>query len=157
LFGKNNIKGEYEMCCKRFIGMVVAGFIFTFIYEYGVHEHLLATMYEETANLWRTPEEMEALCWMGIGARLAIVALLAFIFTRNYEGKGMGEGVRFGAYLGLYTGIGQASMYVYSPITMELALAWLSTTVVYTIAMGIIFSLICCKAKEDCGSCNTGS
>ena len=122
--------------------MVVAGLIFTVVYEMGVHQYLLTSMYEETSHLWRTPEEMEAFCMLGMGSRLILVAVLAFIFTRNFEGKGIGEGVRFGMYLGLYTGVGQAATYVYMPISMELAAAWLATTVLYTVVIGAVFALI---------------
>lgn len=127
---------------KRLSAMVVAGFVFTFLYEAVVHGVLLKGVYEETMSLWRTPEEMQAFFPLTLVFQLLMVAFLALIFTRNYEDKGCAEGVRFGLLIGLYTGIGQAALYCYMPIPCTLAAAWFGATLVYCVIIGLIFAVV---------------
>ena len=127
---------------QRFNLCVLAGFIFIFAYEAVFHGMLLKPLYEQTANLWRSPEEMQNFMAIIIAVQLSITAVLAYIFTRNYEGKGIGEGIRFGLMIGLFSGIAQFGMYSYMPITMNLAISWFGGAIVEMIGLGIIFALI---------------
>ena len=130
------------MNCKRFAICTLIGFAFIFIFDFIVHGILLAPMYAETANLWRTLEEMENFRNYALLSQLALTVVLAFIFTRHFEGKGIKEGIRFGSMLGVLMGIGAFGMYPYMPIPMELALAWFVSSFVEITLLGVIFSLI---------------
>lgn len=130
------------MNMKRFIVATIAGFAFIFLYEFLVHGHLLLPIYEETADLWRPKESMEAFMpWM-TGIQFLFAAILCFIYTRNYESKGLEEGVRFGVMFGLLFAVMAFSPYVWMPISMTLAVAWAVTTFVEVLLLGIIFSAI---------------
>lgn len=130
------------MSLKNFAIMTVAGFIFMFLYEMVIHGMLLMPVYEQTPQLWRPTEVMEDFYVYGMAFQLATVAILAFIYSRNHEGKGIIEGVRFGAYLGAFSGIGAAYSYVYMPISAFLAGAWFLGMVGLGIGLGVIFSLL---------------
>lgn len=129
------------MNCKRYALSVVAGFIFVFIFEYMLHGNLLMGLYEQTSNLWRSPEEMEKYMPLMTLIQFLSVVVISFIFTRNYENKGIAEGARFGLLIGLLIGVGMIGSYAYMPIPMALALGWFIGTVIELTLLGVILSL----------------
>ncbi len=136
-----------DLNMKRFALMSVAGFIFIFLSDWVIHGMLLMDMYEQTPQLWRVPEDMEVYFpWMTVN-QILLTLVLAFIFTRNFEGKGMMEGVRFGVMFGLLTGLGAFGSYAYMPISLTLAFAWLGSMLVQVTGLGVIFALLY-KNKE---------
>lgn len=126
---------------KRFALATIAGSVFIFLYEMLVHGHLLKPIYEETKDLWRPEEAMAEYASLMISIQFLFVAILCFIFTRNYEEKGMDEGVRFGAMMGVLLGLMAFAPYVWMPISMTLAVAWAGVTFIELLLLGIIFSL----------------
>jgi hypothetical protein len=98
--------------------------------------------YEATMSLWRPMAEMEAMMPMCIAIKLAMSLIITYIFTRNYEAKGVGEGARFGLYIGLLLGVVQFAGYTYLPMPMSLAVAWFITGVAYGVGAGIVASLV---------------
>lgn len=130
------------MNIKRFVMATIAGFAFVFLYEFLVHGHLLAPIYEETIDLWRSKESMEEFMpWM-TGTQFLFVAILSFIYTRHHESKGLEEGVRFGVMFGLLFAVMAFAPYAWLPISMTLAVAWAATTFVEVLLLGIILSAI---------------
>lgn len=137
-----------QTCCScdvnkpRYIMMTLAGFAFVFVYEAIVHGVLLVPYYRDTLELWRSQSEMRDFYPVAILAQYFFTAVAAYVFTRNFEGKGICEGVRFGTMIGLLVGIALGSFYAFMPITMEIAIAWLVTSVIECIGLGVVFSLI---------------
>ena len=125
---------------KSFSFCVVAGFIFVFLFEMLVHGFALMGMYEQTQHLWRGPEDMNMPFMAAM--QFIFVIITAFIFTRHYEGKGIGEGVRFGAYIGLLLGFVMLSFYAFMPIPFALALCWFFASLFETIGLGVIYALL---------------
>lgn len=128
------------MNTQRFIISVIAVFAFMFAYEFVVHGQLMMPIYNETPQLWRTPEEMQALMPWSIITGLALSAIIAWIFVQHYENKGHQEGLRFGLWVGLLLGVMQFGAYNYLPISMNLALAWLAILVVEGLGIGLVLS-----------------
>lgn len=126
---------------KRFLLTLIAGFAFAFAYDWVVHGYLLTAMYEQTAHLWRPEAEMKEYCPFMLATKFFVVAITAFIFTRNYEGKGLGEGLRFGAYIGLLMGVMLASPYGWMPVSGPLAAAWFATGLIQGLGLGVIYAL----------------
>ena len=124
------------MNTKRYVLAVVAVFVTVFVYEFLVHGVLLMDMYEQTADMWK-PQEESSMLLMNF-SQLAFAAVLVFIFTRNYEGKGAGEGVRFGLLIGLLLVAIELGVYCYLPVPMALWLAW----IVIALGKGIISGLV---------------
>ncbi len=127
---------------KRFALCTLAGFIFVFAYEFIVHGILLVPTYELTPNLWRPMEEYESFIPFMTAMQIITTMVLCYIYTRHHENKGITEGLRFGAMLGLLLGLMQFASYAWLPISIGLALAWLGVTFIKTIGLGIIFSLL---------------
>lgn len=132
---------------KRFPLIVLAGFAFTFVYEFLLHGNILMGMYEQTSHLWRAEEDMK----MGLMMlnQFLTTAILAFIFTRNYEGKGLCEGIRFGVMMGLLMGVMSAAAYIWTPIPGALAVGWFLGGLGWGLGLGIIFSLLYKKPSGE--------
>jgi len=111
----------------RFIIATLAGFIFVFGLDYIVHQNLLTDLYDITSSFWRAPESMQS--------------IFPYIFTRNFEGKGIKEGIRFGMPFGLLFALFMGSSYLWMPIPLELALSWAISGLATGFGLGIIFSL----------------
>lgn len=129
------------MNTQRFIISTVAVFAFMVVYEMVAHGHLMMPLYQEFQHLWRTEEAMQQYIAWSIGIALAMSAVITWLYTRHYEGKGLHEGLRFGLYVGLIMGLMQASAYVYLPISLELAFAWFAVCLIEGIGAGIVLSL----------------
>ncbi len=145
-------------CCCPFTGVhmirfpliVLAGFAFTFIYEFLLHGQILMGLYEQTAHLWRPEGEMKMSLMML--NQFLTTAILAFIFTRNFEGKGVCEGMRFGIMMGLLMGVMSAAAYIWTPIPGALAIGWFFGGLGWGLGLGVVFSLIYHKPTgENCG------
>jgi len=129
------------MNMKRFLISVLVAFIFVFVYEWMVHGILLKGIYEATSHLWR-PEEGNAKYMIFLFAsQFWFVLMIAFIFTRNYEGKGIKEGLRYGLYMGLLLASIQLGTYCYLPIPITLTLAWMVAAALEGIGIGAVLSL----------------
>lgn len=125
---------------KKYWVSVGISFAFIFGYEWLVHEVLLGGMYESTAALWRSKEEM--VCSAMILAQLFFPIMAALIFVKGYENKGLGEGVRFGILLGLLFVPFHLAFYAVMPIPVELLIAWIVAGFVEMIGMGVIFAKV---------------
>jgi hypothetical protein len=105
-----------------------------------VHGHILLDYYNQTPALWRPMADMQSMFGACLLFKFAIGAVLTLLFTRNFEGKGLEEGVRFGVYVGLLMGVIGAMNYLWLPISTTLAIAWFVDGIVYSICCGVILS-----------------
>jgi len=125
---------------KRYVISVFVVFIFVFAYEFLVHGFLLKDLYDQTAQLWR-PEEEYKMPVMFL-SQFGFSAVLAYIFTLHYEGKGIGEGIRFGLYIGMLLGAINIGTYSYMPIPMVLMLGWVLAALLLGLGSGVVLSLV---------------
>lgn len=125
------------------IGFVVV-YVVMQILGFLVHGLWLQETYSSLAGVVFRPEaEINSMMWMMFVSSLIYVFLFCYIFTKGYEGKGIGEGVRYGLLIGLFFSIPMAlDQYVVYPITQNLALIWLITGVINWVIGGAIFSAI---------------
>jgi hypothetical protein len=128
------------MKTKRYLLAVLSTFVALFAIDFITHGVLLMGLYEETAQLWR-PQEDYRMPFMLI-SQLTFTAVFVCLFTRNYEGKGMGEGLRFGFYIGLLFATMNIGMYSYMPLPLALVGAWIVASIVKGLIMGAVTSLV---------------
>jgi len=128
------------MNTKRYILSAIAVFVAVFLFDFLVHGMLLKDLYTQTASLWR-PEAEHKMIFMFM-SQLAFAVILTFIFTRNYEDKGLGEGLRFGLYMGLLLATIDLGTYCYMPIPLALTLSWVAASIGRGIIAGIVLSLV---------------
>ncbi|MGI9225128.1 MAG: hypothetical protein ACR2QX_11670 [Woeseiaceae bacterium] len=124
------------------IGWVVV-FVVMQMYGYLVHEVGLSETYQSLASVFRPQAEMESMMWMMMVGGVFSLLLFCYIFTWGYEGKGIMEGVRYGALIGVFVSIISAvDSYVIYPLTGELAVIWFVTGVIAFMISGAIFAAI---------------
>ncbi len=81
--------------------------------------------------------------WIMHLTSLFLSFLFVYIFTKGYEGKGVGEGVRYGLLIGLLmNGVGAFNQYVIYPVPFKLAVQWFIFGTLEFIIAGIITALI---------------
>ncbi len=128
------------MNVKRFIISVFAVFIATFFIDFVFHGFLFQSLYNETSHLWRGEEEymMTPMLISQIGFSL----VLSFIYIKNYENRGLEEGLRFGLYIGLLLSVIEIGKYSYLPVPFELIEAWILVDMIKCLTCGVFLSLL---------------
>ena len=125
---------------KKFFIAGILGVIFTSVFDFVLHQNILKDLYAATAHLWRPESEM--VCWaMMLGTALFVFGSVG-IFSKNFEGKGISEGIRFGILLAVITLPGSLTMYSVMPIPMNLLMFWLGGTVIQCVGLGVLYSLV---------------
>jgi len=131
-----------EVCMnKQVIKGAVVVFVVLSVLDYVVHQVLLTGAYEATAHLWRPMAEMK---WYIFSIVTAFVAFFfTLIFSKGYEGKGVGEGVRYGFYVGMMMAVPMAyGTYGSMPIPYSLALQWFIYGLIEYVLAGVVVSLV---------------
>ncbi|MGB4057497.1 MAG: hypothetical protein WBK77_05390 [Alphaproteobacteria bacterium] len=151
-----------NMCCPitgaylpRFLPAVLLGFGFIFLSGFILHGQILMSTYEQTPQLWRTPEEMGQYFPFMLLMQFLTAFFVGVLYIKNHEGKGACEGIRFGIMVGLLMGVLHMCAYAWMPISLNLALAWFADGLIKGLGLGLIFSLIykpsgCC-GNQSCG------
>jgi hypothetical protein len=108
-----------------------------------VHGILLEPHYAALADVFRSEAEMTDMMWLMFVSSALYLYLFCRIFVGGYEGKGVGEGARFGLLIGLFAAIPLAlDNYAIYPITPALAVWWFVSGVVSFVIAGAIFAAI---------------
>lgn len=126
------------MNTARYLLASIAVFIFIFVFEWIFHGMFLEGIYMATANLWRTEEAMQELFYIMIVGQLLLALMFCFIFTRGYENRGIGEGVRYGLYVGLLFAGPTLVMYAVAPYPINMVLYWIIGAIIEFILAGVI-------------------
>jgi len=148
-----------KKCMSAFIGGLLAAMVM-FLFEGFWHGQYLMPFYLQTHNIWRPMADMQALMGWYIGVLVAMGLILSLIFSKNYECKGLPEGVRFGFYIGLLLGVSHMGAFVHLPIPINLAVLWLCGWIIEGVLVGVTLSLtymafdkkagLCGSAKKSC-------
>lgn len=130
------------MNIKRFLLAIVALFVYVYTFEFYVHGMLLANIYNETPNIWRSVDQMMAHMPFNIVIMALITIWVTFIFTRLFKDGGWKNGLCFGLYFGVLSGLQAAGAYYYLPITATLAGCWFLAYVAESLIGGMLIGLI---------------
>ena len=129
------------MNVKRFIIASIVVYIVVQVLDFIIHGLILADTYKTLANVWRP--DMMSLIWIFYVAGLVFAVLFVYIFIKGYEGKGILEGVRYGAIMGLFMNvIGMFGQYVMYPIPFLLSLQWFIYGMIEFIIAGMVVAAI---------------
>jgi hypothetical protein len=125
---------------KVFIGFVVT-FILLELLDILVHGVILMNAYQATQSVWR-PDMMQKM-WILHIVKIVVAFLVALIFSKGYEGKGIIEGLRYGLYMGLLMSVGMAyGTYAMIAIPYSLALQWFIYGVIEYVIVGAALALV---------------
>ncbi len=131
------------MKAKRIIPAILVTFIFVFIFEWVLHGILLKGMYEATPQLWRPQAVMpQYMPFLGLGQFLFTV-FLGLLFVKGYEGRGIGEGLRFGLLVGLLLAPINLVWYAIQPLAPTLIAYWIIGSIIEMLIAGAILAAIC--------------
>lgn len=129
------------MHTKQLIISTLAGFVFLFIFDWVFHGMLLRGLYFETAHLWRTAPEISSYMPVTLLTQLWLAAIFTWIFSLHYENTGIGEGFRFGIYIGLLIAALQFGVYAYMPIPLQLAISWVVGGIAKGLGLGLVVAV----------------
>ena len=93
------------MNVKKWLLSSLVVFIVYWILQFIVHSVILCGMYEQTASHWLTEPEMMGRMWAMILGMLLFVILFCYIYTKGIREGGLGEGVRFGFWIGFFIAV----------------------------------------------------
>ena len=127
---------------KTFWFGFVAIFIVMQVIGYVVHEVMMADTYAALAAIFRPREEMDSMMWMMMLSGAVLLFLFCYIFTKGCEGKGVMEGVRYGALMGLFLALVNVDQHVIYPLPANVAAIWFVSVVVSLTISGAVFAAI---------------
>ncbi len=131
------------MNVKRFAAACVAVYVVHQVCEFLVHVVWLGGTYKDLAHVWRPEDELMSLYWVMYVSNIFYAVVFCFIFVRGYENRGIAEGVRYGALVGLLMSIPMAfASYSIYPIPFSLAVKWLLSGIAIAIVEGIVVASI---------------
>ncbi len=125
---------------KTFWMGFVAVFIVMQVIGYLVHGVMMVDTYESLAAIFRPKEQMDSMMWMMMLAGAVLLFLFCYIFTKGYEGKGVMEGVRYGALMGLLLALPNVDQHVIYPLPASVAAIWFVTVVASFTIAGAVFA-----------------
>lgn len=126
-------------------------FVFIFLFEWAFHSKFMMDYYLTTMQLWRPEHEMGTYFNYLIGMQVASALAFTMLYTRNHEGKGILEGVRFGLFVGVFVATLHLQTYAWMPVPFEIPLYWAIGAVAMFVGAGVIASV------TYCGSCCGGT
>lgn len=124
------------------IGFIVVYIVWQAL-SFVVHGVMLAETYRVMGEVFRPEEVITGMMWMMYLGSALYLLLFCYIFTKGHEGKGVGEGLRYGLLMGLFLSIPSAiDQYVVYPLTTNLAVIWFVCGVIAFMIAGAIFAAI---------------
>ncbi|MFH1277132.1 MAG: hypothetical protein ABIK65_01970 [Candidatus Eisenbacteria bacterium] len=128
---------------------VVVLFVVWSALDWFFHGVVMTGYYEASKDLWRSEEAMNAMMPLMWLVTLIASFFFVLVFSKGYEGKGIGEGVRFGLYIGLWFGSSMGlGSYTAMPITGAVALGWFLITVIECVTGGAVVAALHGRGKE---------
>ena len=132
------------MHTKKFWITLVVVFVVMEVLSYLIHGVMLAETYaaEPLKSIFRSEEEMGGMMWIMFLMDLVWVYFFCFFFAKGYENKGIGEGLRYGLYIGLFTQLTFAYWsYTMYPLTYGIVLQWFIYGMIVCLILGVVASL----------------
>ncbi|NNL53800.1 MAG: hypothetical protein HKP32_01455 [Woeseia sp.] len=138
-----NLFYEENFVNKSFwIGYVVV-FIAAQAMNFVIHEVLLGATYQSLGSVFRPEAEMTEMMWIMFAGGAVSLFVFCYIFTKGYENRGIGEGIRYGLLIGLLLAVPYAlDQYVVYPISAFVAAMWLISGLFTFAVLGAIFSAV---------------
>ena len=133
------------MKTTRWLLAGVGAFVVIFVLDLIIHGKLLMGLYEQTASVWRPQAEANQMMWLMTLGPLLFCLVFAWFYTKGYENHkgGLGQGIRFGLYVGLTVAAYQHLVwYIVLPIPLVLGLSWCAGALVKGVSAGAAVGLI---------------
>lgn len=131
------------MNVQRYILASIIVFAFMLVIDWLFHGVILSGWYNEILQLHRTGAYGGIyLFWLIIGFLLLSFGF-CFIFTKGYQNKGIGEGLRYGFYVGIAFSISTILIaFAVMPFPTKWIIAWIIGNLIILILAGMILAAI---------------
>lgn len=130
------------MSKKFWIGFIVV-FVVMMVLNFIIHQVLLGSLYRSEVMAPLMRPEGQGMLWIHFVTAIVVSFFFTLIFSKGYEGKGAGEGIRFGFYVGILMSIPMAyDTYAEMPIPYSLALQWFIYGLIQYILMGLAVAMV---------------
>lgn len=138
----------------RMVFSVIAAYAFIFCFDLVLHVGLLMPCYLATKDVWNTPEHMGGRqIWYPVFQLMSALTISVFYICWRHRNAGnvtaassrrarYSDGLGFGGFAGLLSGISMAGFYVYLPIPGTLAAAWAVGEVVKGMGLGLVLTAV---------------
>jgi hypothetical protein len=134
---------------KKMIPGFIVGYIVLNVLNFLIHSVILRETYLKLVETGMMRGEDAGTMWIYFVTSLVIAFFFTLIFSKGYEGKGVGEGVRFGLYAGLLMATPFAyDTYASMPIPYALALQWFLYMTVEYVILGVVVAAVFGKSKS---------
>jgi hypothetical protein len=125
----------------------LAVFLATQLFEGFVNFYVLGPTYSQWTQLWRPIAEVRF--WMLPFTGLFFSFFFTFIFSKGYEKRGLGEGIRYGFYVAMMVSLPHAyGTYALMQIPYSVALQWFVFGTVEFVLAGIILAVVFNQGSE---------
>ena len=127
---------------KLWVGFL-AVFFGTVLTNFLIHQLLLGELYRSAAMANMMRPEAQSMLWVHFVTAAFSSYFFTLIFSKGYMGTGIGEGIRFGLYVGMMMSIPMAyDTYAEMPIPYSLALQWFIYGVIQYIILGVVVAMV---------------
>jgi hypothetical protein len=131
------------MNVKRYVLGSIAVYLVVYLAEFLFHGMIMVDSYNQYLELLRPETESSSyMLFMSLGF-LILAFGFSYIFVQGYEGKGIGEGIRFGLIAGIAFGI-SANLINYSvfPWPSAWIVAWMAGETVIMMLAGAVIAMV---------------
>jgi hypothetical protein len=130
---------------KKWLMPSFAVFVLLAAAEFAIHVLALGGLYQQTAFLWRSHEQIRWMGWLMWLSYAITAPILVLIYHYGYEpSKGaLFQGVRFGILMGLFLSAPMAlNCYAVMPIPAALACGWFIGGMAEMVLVGAVLGLL---------------
>ena len=133
---------------KKVIPGFIAIYVVISLTNFLIHNVMLKDIYLTLVETGLMRPETDGTMWIYFVTALVVAFFFTLIFSKGYNGTGVGEGVRYGLYAGLFVATQFAyNSYASYPLPYALALQWFIYTVIQYIILGIVVAAVFGKSK----------
>lgn len=124
------------------IGSIVV-FVYLMVIEWIFHGIIMRGWYQQGLDIFRSRGESGGFAvWMALGF-LILAFGFCYIFTKGYENRGIGEGLRYGLYVAIAFSVSTTLInYSVFPYPFSWVIGWVIGNIVIMILGGMIFAAV---------------
>ena len=139
------------MNLKKWLVASLVAFIVFSVMEWILHGSILASAYQANAKYFLPQATISERMWAIYLGYLIYAGMFTLIYSKGYEAKpGLGEGLRFGLYIGFFTAIPRFIIdFAVSPIPAAIAVPWLIAGIVESIILGLVVGALYKKVPSQ--------
>lgn len=122
----------------RLVLAILVAFIFIFATDFLIHGFWLKADYAATKELWRTEPEMNARFPWLLGAQFLVAIAFVTTWALGFARRGsVGLACAYGLLVGVLVQATTIISYVVSPLPPEIALKWIASGLVQSVALAV--------------------